>query len=89
MPARKKVIVVAAPEKAEEYRTSDLYLAAYIIACQRRMLRHERAGQKVTFVFDREASTLRSSWVDSSGVVNAQAFATAIKNLKHLVAHED
>lgn len=93
MAAKKKQIVEVAPAtpapSEEVYRTSDLYLAAYIIASQRRLKGTECTGKRVTFVFDREAGTLRSSWLDPSSVVNAQAFTTAIKNLKNLVSHDD
>lgn len=79
--AKKKII-----DLDLEFKTTDLYLAAFFIANQQRLLRSERVGPRVTFYFDKEAAALRSGWIDSSATVNAQAYTTALKNLKQLVS---
>jgi hypothetical protein len=75
-------------EEDEVYRTSDLYLAAYIVSSQRRLLRTERDGKRVTFVFPREARILRAGWLDMSATTNVVSYATAIKNLKQMIASD-
>lgn len=71
-----------------EFKTRDLYFSAYIIATGRRLVRSERGLRAMIFVFDAEAENLRIPWVDGSGTVSAQAYATAIRNLKSLIALE-
>jgi hypothetical protein len=87
MPRKKIIEVVPVPPVAteEEYQTRDLYFAAYIVSSQRRLKRTERSGYRVTFVFPREAGTLHGAWLDGTGMVSAQSYAGAIRNLKQLV----
>jgi len=55
----------------DEYRTSDLYFAAYLQVAGVQMLRTDRNGNgKVTFVFDTAIANieeLKVSWLNQSG----------------------
>lgn len=44
----------------DHYRTSDLYLAAYLLTSGAEMIRHDRAGARVYFVFDCQSADLES-----------------------------
>jgi len=72
--------------KDNEYRTSDLYFAAYLQVAGVPMLRPERNGNgKVSFVFDSTISNvdeLKHAWLAQSGKVAALPYANAIKTLK-------
>lgn len=69
-----------------EYRTSDLYFAAYLQVAGVPMIRHERNGSgKVTFIFDASVSNipeLKNAWFGLSGKVAPLPYANAIKTLK-------
>lgn len=71
-----------------EYRTSDLYFAAYLQVAGVTMLRPERSGSgKVSFVFDTSVSnvdSLKNAWFSGSGKVAALPYANAVKSLKSL-----
>lgn len=73
--------------KTNEYRTSDLYLAAYLLTAGVEMVRHDRDGTRVYFVFDTSMSNieeLKQAWVNNTGKVAAQPFSFNIKGLKSL-----
>jgi len=69
-----------------EFRTSDLYFAAYLQVAGVIMSRTDRAGNgKVTFIFDTSISNvdeLKNAWFSQSGKVAALPYANAIKTLK-------
>lgn len=69
-----------------EFRTSDLYFAAYLQVAGVPMVRTEKNGSgKVTFVFDSSVSNteeLKNAWFGHTGRVLALPYANAIKTLK-------
>ncbi len=75
--------------KADDFRTPDLYFAAYLQVAGVNMVRTERNGSgKVTFVFDTSISNideLKHAWFSQTGKVAALPFANAIKSLKSVV----
>ena len=75
-------------DSSGEFRTSDLYFAAYLQVAGVRMARTERNGTgKVSFIFDTSLSNLdelRNVWFNQTGKVAALPYANAIKNLKSI-----
>jgi len=71
-----------------EFKTSDLYFAAYLQVAGVPMKRTDRnGGGKMSFVFDQTVSNvteLKTAWATSAGKVAALPYANAIKNLKSL-----
>jgi hypothetical protein len=71
-----------------EFRTSDLYFAAYLQVAGVPLVKTERNGNgKVSFVFDTSVSNLeelRTAWVNQSGKIPALPYANAVKSLKSL-----
>jgi hypothetical protein len=74
--------------KALEFKTSDLYFAAYLQVAGVPMLRSDRDPKgKVTFVFDQGFSNmpeLKNAWFNQSGKVPALPYANAVKSLKSI-----
>jgi hypothetical protein len=72
----------------DEFRTSDLYFAAYLQVAAVPMIRTERNGNgKVSFIFDTSVSNieeLRTAWFNRSGRVQALPYADTIKSLKSI-----
>lgn len=73
------------PENSE-FRTSDLYFAAYLQVAGVSMVRTDRNGSgKVSFVFDASVANieeLKNAWFNLSGRVAALPYANSIKTLK-------
>ena len=73
---------------AGEFRTSDLYFAAYLQVAGVALKRTEREpNNKVFFIFDTAISNvdeLRTAWFNQTGRVPALPFANAIKSLKSI-----
>lgn len=71
-----------------EFRTSDLYFAAYLQVAGVQMLRTEKNGTgKVSFIFDTQVSNvdeLKNLWFAQTGKVAALPYANAIKTLKSI-----
>jgi hypothetical protein len=71
-----------------EFRTSDLYFAAYLQVAGVQMLRTDRnATGKVSFIFDMSIANieeLKGAWFNQSGKVPALPYANAIKSLKSI-----
>jgi hypothetical protein len=71
-----------------DFRTSDLYFAAYLQVAGVQMLRTDRNGNgKVTFIFDTSIANveeLKAAWFNQSGKVSALPYANAIKSLKSI-----
>lgn len=69
-----------------EFKTSDLYFAAYLQVAGVRMAKTERNGSgKLTFCFDLSISNideLKQAWFSQEGRVPALPYANAIKSLK-------
>lgn len=71
-----------------EFRTADLYLAAYLMTAGVEMLRTDRDGSRFYFVFDQSISNieeLKTAWINNTGKVAAQPYSYNIKSLKSLV----
>ena len=72
-----------------DFRTSDLYFAAYLQTAGVEMKRTERGPEngKVYFIFDTSIANLeelRAAWYNNQGKVAANPFSHAIKSLKSL-----
>ena len=70
-----------------EFKTSDLYFAAYLKAAGVEMRRTDRAPDngRILFVFDASVSNveeLKAAWFNNTGKVVANTYAYHIKNLK-------
>lgn len=72
----------------DEFRTSDLYFAAYLQVAGVHMIRTERNGNgKVSFIFDTSVSNieaLKTAWFNHQGRVPGLQYANAIKSLKSI-----
>jgi hypothetical protein len=75
-------------QKDLEFRTSDLYFAAYLLVAAVPMPRTEKNGSgKLTFVFDTSCSNieeLKHAWISQTGKVAALPYSNAIKSLKSM-----
>jgi hypothetical protein len=75
--------------EGNEFSTSDLYFAAYLLVAGVRMLRTDRShGTKFLFVFDTSVSNieeLKNAWFTQVGKVSALAYANQIKTFKSAV----
>jgi hypothetical protein len=72
-------------EKSNEFRTPDLYFAAYLHTAGVRMQTTVREGGRVYFIFDVSVSNieeLKTGWFNNSSKVPALPYANAIKSLK-------
>lgn len=74
--------------QSNEFRTADLYFAAYLQVCGVPMPRTERNGSgKVSFIFDISVANieeLKNAWFNQQGRVQALPYANAIKSLKSI-----
>lgn len=70
-----------------EFRTPDLYFAAYLQTAGVEMKRTEKENGRVYFVFDTSIANieeLKTAWFNNQGKVAAQPFSHAIKSLKSI-----
>ena len=71
-----------------EFRTSDLYFAAYLQVSGVPMTRTDRNGSgKVSFIFDTSVCNieeLKNAWFNQQGRVQGLPYANAIKILKSI-----
>lgn len=68
-----------------EFRTPDLYFAAYLQTAGVEMKRADRENNRVFFVFDTSIANieeLKTAWFNNTGKVAAQPYAHTIKSLK-------
>lgn len=68
-----------------EFRTPDLYFAAYLQTAGVEMKRTEKEAGRVYFVFDTSIANideLKTAWFNNQGKVAAQPYAHNIKSLK-------
>jgi hypothetical protein len=75
-------------QNPNEWASPDLYLSSYLQVAGVPMVRTEREGNRVYFVFDTSICNieeLKAAWFNGSGKVGAQAYSFAIKSLKSLV----
>jgi Domain of unknown function (DUF5659) len=73
---------------SKDFRTPDLYFAAYLQTAGVEMKRTDRENGRVYFVFDTticNLDELKAAWFNNTGKVPAQPFSNSIKNLKSLV----
>ena len=71
--------------QAGEFRTPDLYFAAYLQTAGVEMKRTERENGRVYFVFDTTIANideLKTAWFNNTGKVAAQPYAHNVKSLK-------
>jgi hypothetical protein len=77
-----------APKNASEFKTSDLYFAAYLQTAGVELKRTDRVDSgKVFFVFDASISNvdeLKAAWFNNTGKVAANPYAHNLKTLKSL-----
>ncbi len=75
-------------EIPNEFRTSDLYFAAYLQTAGVPMVKTEKNGSgKVSFIFDSSIGnidSLKMAWANQTGKVAALPYSSAIKILKSL-----
>lgn len=75
-----------------EFASADLYYSAYLQTAGVPLVRLEREGKRVHFVFDSSIvniEELKLAWINNTGKVPAQPYAASIRNLKSLVHHMD
>jgi Domain of unknown function (DUF5659) len=78
---------MSAPANKNEFRTPDLYFAAYLQTAGVPLTRHDREGNRVFFIFDTSIANLaelKMGWINRSARIPAQPYADMIKNLKSL-----
>lgn len=71
-----------------EFRTPDLYYAAYLQTAGVEMIRTDREGNRTYFVFDTSLGNmdeLKQAWINNTGKVAAQPYAYSIRSLKSVV----
>jgi len=71
--------------KPGEFRTPDLYFAAYLQTAGVEMKRTDRENGRVYFVFDTSIANideLKTAWFNNTGKVPAQPYAHNVKSLK-------
>jgi len=69
----------------KDFRTPDLYFAAYLFTAGVEMKTPNRENGRVYFVFDTSICNideLKTAWFNNTGKIPAQQYANAIKNLK-------
>ncbi|MDB4278591.1 DUF5659 domain-containing protein [Deltaproteobacteria bacterium] len=74
------------PSGAQEYKTSDLYYAAYLKVAGVPFLEPERDGRRVTFVFEHSDSIrdLKREYFNRNAKVPALTYADEVKAMKAL-----
>lgn len=74
-----------------EFRSPDLYYAAYLQTAGVAMIRTERESNgRVYFIFNTELANmeeLKNAWFNNSGKVPALAYSMAVRSLKSLCHH--
>jgi len=79
-------IVKMTVQTMNTYRTSDLYLSAYLKAKGLRLLDKQRSGNRFVFIFDERDD--RKELIQkffNDGMVSITAFKNAIQDLKTMV----
>lgn len=72
---------------AEDYKTADLYFAAYLKTAGVEMKKTERVGQRVFFIFDGSLSNipeLKDGWFSDKAKVSPLSYSNNIKALKSM-----
>lgn len=76
-----------ATTKPTEFKTPDLYFAAYLQTAGVPLRRTDRVESRVFFIFDvaiANIEELKIGWFNSSAKVPAQTYANTIKSLKSI-----
>jgi len=71
--------------KKDEFKTPDLYFAAYLQTAGVEMKRTDRENGRVFFCFDTsivDIEELKTAWFNNTGKVAAQPYAHNVKSLK-------
>lgn len=74
-------------QKPGEFRTADLYFAAYLQTAGVEMVRTDRDGTRMYFIFDSTVSNideLKVGWLNNTAKVAAQPYAYNIKSFKSM-----
>jgi hypothetical protein len=72
-------------DSPSEYRTPDLYYAAYLMASGVPLIRCEKDMGRMFWFFGSSAKGYEMAWMNDSGTVKPRSFAEAIKTLKNMV----
>ena len=69
------------------FQHKDLYLCAYLIVLNCKLIKHERTGNSTTFTFQYspELSQYVSDFYSMNGAVEPMAYSAVIRNLKTMV----
>lgn len=73
--------------ETNEYRSPDLYFSSYLQVAGVPMIRTDKVGNRVFFVFDItlvNIEELKNAWFSNTGKIAAQPYAHAIRSLKSL-----
>ena len=73
--------------KNGEFKTPDLYFAAYLQVAGVEMKRTDRENGRVYFVFDSTIANvdeLKNGWFNNTAKIAAQPYAHAVKSLKSI-----
>jgi hypothetical protein len=73
--------------KPGEFKTPDLYFAAFLQVAGVEMKRTDRENGRVYFVFDSTISNvdeLKNGWFNNTAKIAAQPYAHAVKSLKSI-----
>ncbi len=73
------------PTKDNEFRTPDLYFAAFLRTAGVELKRTFREGGRVYFIFDTSIANieeLKAGWFNNTSKVAAQPYANNVKSLK-------
>lgn len=76
---------VVSTMRTGEFKTPDLYFAAYLMTAGVQMLRQDRDSGRVYFVFDTSIANieeLKTAWFNNTGKVAGQPYAHNIRSLK-------
>lgn len=74
------------PTTSDLYRTSDIYYAAYLKVAGVPLVKTDREGQRVFFLFEKPASIedLQREYFNRQSKVVAQDYADEIRSMKNL-----
>jgi hypothetical protein len=74
------------------FRTTDLYMAAYLVARGLQLVGTEWSGHRCLFCFSmpmEELTFARREWLSGTGMVSGMAYANAVRQLKAAVHTRD
>lgn len=73
-------------ENENEFWTSDLYFAAYLMTAEVPFLKHQRKERRVFFIFENSPnmSDLRAQYFNKTAKVSARQYADNLRHMKSL-----